>query len=70
MPRGIRQCMGPEYVDLTGGLLITYKNKDFLKDCILCCAFEQAINSQHNSHMKETWGELRKDFYSQFFIRK
>ena len=44
MPRGIRLCMGPEYVDLTGGLLITYKNKDFLKDCILCCAFEQAIN--------------------------
>ena len=43
--------MGPEDVDLTGGLLITYKGKDFSKGCVLCCAFVLAINSQHNSHM-------------------
>ena len=53
--RGIQQCMGrPEDVDLTGGLSITYKGQDFLKGCVHCCAFVLAINSQHNSHKKET----------------
>ena len=46
-------------MDLTGGLLITYKNKDFLKGWFLCCAFVLAIISQHNTRKEGGGGVLK-----------